>query len=641
MNSNTGLSRGKKIVVITLMSVVIVLLAVAAVLLSIKKDDTRTIMIYIAGNNLETDYNNATAEINGIDPSNIDLEKYHILLYTGGTKVWHNFVNSNENAIYELKSTGFEKVKTYDKENMGSSNTLTEFLTYAYQNYPAGNYDLMLWNHGVGSLGSIQDEFTRDFITLPEFEDALSKSPFNSKNKLQNIVFETCLNGNLELATVLAPYANYMVASEEVTLGDSVVSELVFLNKLDEIENSLQYGIAFVDGYAEKLQKMNYIFDNTSTYSVINLNEIPKLNAKLDDLLKEINLSKDYNQLARERANLYQFAVNTSDTYDYDTVDLYEYVSSLETVNEKKAKELEDFIKNKVVAYNWSKTNHANGLSIYIPYNSGYRVTKEHINGFSGTSSISKNYIDFITNFNKAKTSSSYTYSYDLSENEISNSNKEFKLKLTKDQIKNYSKASYIIFEKTTDGLFMPVYRADDAKLDDKGYVTTKLTDNLITVVDERINTKVFFTTYKIEIDDKKNKEYIAPVILTRIKDGETPVVENGVMHLKVDKKNNVSVEKVFIKNKSEEEDMETTGIAANLDDYNIIDFLKYRYKILDENGNYISDWGSASEYNMEEVVKDNYHFETSSLDDGDYYCLFVIYDVQNKPNYSNLIRIN
>ena len=642
-----GLSKGKKIIIISLLSVFVVLLAVVAILLSIKHDPSRTIMIYMDGTDLETRGLNATGELNGIDPREIDFNNYHILLYTGGTKKWHNFASPSENAIYELTANGFVKVKSMDKKNMGDAATLTEFLEYGYTNYPAGNYDLMIWDHGSGSIGAVHDELSGDYMHLDEFETALRNSPFNSNNKLQNIVFETCLNGSLEFATVLAPYANYLVASEEVTNGTYVYSELVFLGRINEIGSSYKFAEEFVNGYADKMDFLNAItesVDTTSTYSVIDLNQIPKLNQKLDDFYKSINVESSYNAIARARAGLYQFAVETADCYDYDTVDLYEFVASLEGLNSAKARDIENFIKNKVVLYNWTKTPHANGLSVYIPYNSSSKAVDAHMTTFSNTS-LSDSYIGFIQSFNNAKKAGIGGYTYRLTENEITSektsTGKEFKLKLDDDQIKNFGRASYIIFKKESDGYFTPVYKGTDAKLDDDGYITTNLTNNLIAVVDEEINEKSLFLTLQMESSEDGIRRYRAPIQLNKIDEDYNFTISTGVMNLSVDKNNQVKIDTTYVTGESSDSLFTIVGETVSLDDYSSIDFMIARYKILDDNGNYTTDWGLNGTSYRYEVKKGKYHFEVTSLEDGDYYCIFEVYDVQNQPNYSNLISIN
>lgn len=130
-NVNKNNEDKQKLIIIILLSIVVVLLAIAAFLI-VKSDDSsnnnkkkviesRTFMIYMIGSNLETDHGIASADLAAIDPDLIDLENVNILLYTGGTKRWHNFISNEENAIYQLKEDGFEKIKTYDKKNMGGT----------------------------------------------------------------------------------------------------------------------------------------------------------------------------------------------------------------------------------------------------------------------------------------------------------------------------------------------------------------------------------------------------------------------------------------------------------------------------------------------------------------------------------------
>ena len=237
MNSDRGLTKGKKIIIISMMSVIAVFLLIIAIIIAFKVDDSRTIMIYMSGTNLETDNGLATADLSGIVPEKIDLEKNNVLLYTGGTKRWHNdYISSGENAIFQLTKDGFVKVKKYDMSNMSDDETLTTFLNYGYDNYKTGKYDLILWDHGGAIMGSIQDDYNEDFdtISLYEFDKAFKASRFNSNNKLETIIFRTCLNGTFEMATVLSPYAEYMVASEEITRGASSFNVLGFLNNIKD-----------------------------------------------------------------------------------------------------------------------------------------------------------------------------------------------------------------------------------------------------------------------------------------------------------------------------------------------------------------------------------------------------------------------
>ena len=95
-----------------------------------------------------------------------------------------------------------------------------------------------------------------------------------------------------------------------------------------------------------------------------------------------------------------------------------------------------------------------------------------------------------------------------------------------------------------------------------------------------------------------------------------------------------------FISSVIKSEDEKPNTIQLNLDRYSTIDFGNFRYKILDDQGNYSPNWESNNTYYMIEVKKDQYEFKTSSLDDGEYYCIFKIYDVSNQYTYSKLVKI-
>ena len=195
MNKNDGLTTGKKAVIISLLSVIAVLLLVVAIVLPTSSKrrvvNSRTIMIFMAGNNLETNNAIASSDLSKIIPESIDLDKTKVLLYTGGTKRWHNFVSSEEEAIYELTNNGFVKLQTFTKSNMGYDAALAQFLNYSYNYSKTDGYDLIFWDHGLGALGSISDENTNDFLDLSEIKTAFERSPFNENNKLETVVFRT------------------------------------------------------------------------------------------------------------------------------------------------------------------------------------------------------------------------------------------------------------------------------------------------------------------------------------------------------------------------------------------------------------------------------------------------------------------
>ena len=640
-----GLTTAKKVVIILMMSLVALLLIIAAVVVTInpsfiRKDSSRTIMIFMAGTNLESNGMLATSDLDKIIPSSVDLDNNKVLLYTGGTKKWYNFVDPKEEAIYELTNNGFVKLKSFSQSNLGYDTSLSNFLNYSYGYSKTDKYDLIFWDHGLGVLGSISDENTGDYLDLTEFKKAFENSPFKGDNKLETITFRTCLNANLEMASTIYPYAEYMIASEEVTIGKRGHGVLGFINEITPKYTAEDYGKTFIASYQKQVEEIDLYGQTSSTYSIVDLSKIPELITLVDNFFGKIDVNTKYREISRIRANMYQYGVDSSNVSDFDTVDLYELVDELRKYNESDGSKLAEFLKNEVIVYNWAVNEHSNGLAVYFPYSGSDYSKRVHLELYDQID-VSPNYKKFITTFNSNTKSSSYAFNMDLTKNEVSQKGNEFKLKLNEDQVKNYAKATYIIFKKEDDGLFMPIYVGYDAKLDKDGTISTNINNNILYIVDEGDNSKSLFTYWQIETTNDKYKEYTVPIIMNRVNDEGWPIVENANMHIKVDKKNKVHVDEVYLLDKDKEGLNKTTGTLVDLKDYSSIDFSNFRYKVLDDNGNYTNEWGRNGTLYMWEVKGNNFHFEVSSLDkSGDYYCVFAVKDTQGNVSYSNLINI-
>lgn len=624
----------KKLIVVFALLAIIILLVVCAIVVTSGngrvRDGSRTIMIYMAGSNLESDAKIATSDLDAIIPDEIDLNKTNILLYTGSTKIWHNFASADENAIYILREDGFEKLQSYDAKSLGDSDVLKSFLNYSYSNYKTEKYDLIFWNHGLGALGSISDEDTNDFLTLTEMKEALKNSHFNEKNKLDTVLFRTCLNATYEMASVFSDYSKYMIASEEITIGKTGESVLNFINDVSSSDDGIEYGKKFISSYEKQVDNIDMFGSTDSTYSIIDLTKFDKLEEKMDDFFDEIDVEDNYNDIAKIRSNMHQYAVDTGNDENYDTVDLYELVDSLKSYSKKEANELLDTI-NSMVAYNWSTNDSSHGIAIYFPFNGSESAKNMHLSLYAKID-VSDDYHEFIKDFNNIQTGES-TFTFSLKNNETKINNKEFSLQLTEEQIKNYASASYIIFKKTDDGYFTPLYSSTNAKLGDDGVVRTNVSNNLIKVVDKRDNSEAYLQAFETSA---KDKEYITTAVL--VKEGDYKI-KAANMYIKIDESGKPVITKTALIDNGL-----ASSAVVDYKTYGTIQFTNYRYNILDENGNYNENWEGSPVKHLFEVKAndDSAEFKTASLDESDdYYCVFKIKDVKNKYYYSNLIKIN
>ncbi|MBQ1503731.1 MAG: peptidase C11, partial [Clostridia bacterium] len=116
--------------------------------------DTVTVMVYMCGTDLESKAGMATNDIAEMANAKYS-DKVNVLVYTGGCKGWKNKIISNSvNQIYHVGEGGKIRrlVEDDGKDALTKPATLTRFIKYATQNFPANRNILILWDHGGGSI---------------------------------------------------------------------------------------------------------------------------------------------------------------------------------------------------------------------------------------------------------------------------------------------------------------------------------------------------------------------------------------------------------------------------------------------------------------------------------------------------------
>jgi len=165
-----------------------------------------TVMVYLCGSNLESMYGSATADLQEMLASGMNPDDVNLVVMAGGSNTWRDTTFSAENltvAVAQNKSRGsglrFSEVAFFPNASMGESDTLLTFINFAYMNYPAERYVLILWDHGGGPLrGVCWDELCEaDALSMGEVTSALDRSAFGQGEKLYFIGFDACLMGSL------------------------------------------------------------------------------------------------------------------------------------------------------------------------------------------------------------------------------------------------------------------------------------------------------------------------------------------------------------------------------------------------------------------------------------------------------------
>lgn len=172
-----------------------------------------TVLVYMCGGDTESREGLASEcikEMMAVDyPENIN-----VIVETGGSSLWHiNGIYPDYLQRFEIQKNGMCLVDQKMADNMGNYRTLEDFLSWGAQSYPADHYMAVIWDHGGGSMsGLAYDElYGNDCLNLEELSYAISLSG----TKFDIIGFDAGLSANLETASAIASYGDFMIASAE------------------------------------------------------------------------------------------------------------------------------------------------------------------------------------------------------------------------------------------------------------------------------------------------------------------------------------------------------------------------------------------------------------------------------------------
>ena len=241
--------------------------------------DSWTIFIYLCGSDLESGGGAATSDLAEM-VSMSGGENVRLIVEAGGAKKWQGDVKSNCLQRFLIEETSIMEVDSVDAADMGNPATLSDFLTWGLKNYPADHMGVILWDHGGGSISGVCFDEKNDYdsLSLRELGSALAGLNDFLWEKFDFVGFDACLMGTLEMANVLASYADYMVASQETEPGSGweYGSIMEYLEKHPGCDGA-ELGKALCDSYYASLDKSSA---STATLSVVDL-------SKIDDVIQD------------------------------------------------------------------------------------------------------------------------------------------------------------------------------------------------------------------------------------------------------------------------------------------------------------------------------------------------------------------
>ncbi len=327
--------------------------------------DTVTIMVYMCGTDLESKHSMATSDLNEMAQADLG-DKINIIVYTGGCKNWKTQGISNDvNQIYQVQKGGLKQlVKDDGSKSMVDPSTLSGFIKYCTQNFPADRNELILWDHGGGSVtgyGYDEKNARKGSMSL----DGINRALKDGGVKFDFVGFDACLMATAETALMLGQHADYMIASEETEPGIGWYYTN-WLNKLAKNTSmpTVELGKNIVDDFVETCAAK--CRGQQTTLSVTDLaefaNTVPSKLSAFSRSVSSLIEAKSYQQVSDARYQAREFARSSK-------IDQVDFVNLAENLNTDEGKALADALK-KAVKYNRTSSNMTNayGISIYFPY---------------------------------------------------------------------------------------------------------------------------------------------------------------------------------------------------------------------------------------------------------------------------------
>ena len=406
-----------------------------------------TLMVYMTGSDLESQAGAASADLEELCAA-CPKDGLQITILTGGTNEWKNGIPGDRNILWQITSEGLLQLESHEASSMGNAGVLREFLDRSVSFCPAKKYALILWDHGAGPMMGVcfDERFHSDGLTLEELAQALGDSSF-AEEPLMFIGFDACLMSSVEVANAVAPYAEYMVASQEPE--PSAGWDYRFVSEIARANSGEEAIRLIIDAYADSQR------DTLSpvTLSCVRLGAMKQLEESLDRFfggLSSLVTRETYPQLAACRFNTKTLGASTP--MEWDLVDLGDLVDMLAEDGLGNASEVREALNN-AVPFHYKNEKYVSGLSIYAPFGNKDRYTSSWAAQYA-EAEVSRGYRDYTKAFADQWMENQRSFWRDAEALEAAeDKNREFlSVQLTEEEARDIASARLIILEQITMG---------------------------------------------------------------------------------------------------------------------------------------------------------------------------------------------
>jgi len=374
--------------------------------------DKVTVMIYLNGSNLESDSGFATGDIAEMLKAEAS-DQVNVVIETLGTRRWQRFgISADHTQRWHIENHELVLVDNNLKQlDCTDPRTLSDFVQWSAEQYPADRYFLILWDHGGGSVEGYGFDQWQDYeasLTMDEIYSALEQTGV----VFDFIGFDACIMSSIEICYALYPFCDYCVLSEdfESAIGWSYTGWLTALAENTSIDTEA-LGKILIDDMVQANIKDSDGCD--STLALIDERYIPSAFSSWmdfafanEDTLLAVNYSREVERTERAKPL-------TDDRISSDLVGYYitDALALVVSVDSPYSKPLVAKLAHAVSYYNCTNDNIGmTGLSVTLPYQD-LDFYKNLGKVYSGIG-IEKRYIEWLAKFQESYTPTEY-YDYE------------------------------------------------------------------------------------------------------------------------------------------------------------------------------------------------------------------------------------
>ena len=383
-----------------------------------------------------------------------------LLVMAGGAEPWTNELLSEGSGIYRVTKNEITSLNRWTGSMVGEE-ALTQLLKTGMEQ-AEGPAALILWDHGYGALdGFGKDEhWAGDRLTLTELGQSL-KLGLNGK-KLALLGFDACMMACVESAIAAAPYAEYMVSSQDTEAEDGW--DYSFLSMLGPDFRAEEAGRAIVQSfeayYSDQYAKAPQCWQ-PYTLSLVKLEGMEALSNAVNSFLGNLRGFADpdgewFSSISRIRSSACAFGRVTTTT-EYDLIDL----GSLVTHYRAKSPDAQQVLDalNACVVCRGGDTENACGLSLYFPQ-LGRKSDRAKRLAQMNELPLGQDWKDFLASFETKLDS-------DRAPMLLTKEEQGYAVTLDDALLQDFDRAKYFVLEEIEDGSMRLLYMGTDCLLQD------------------------------------------------------------------------------------------------------------------------------------------------------------------------------